>query len=59
MIKGGILSGDYYLQAALTFSAIVPMAAYPRFAPIIFGVVGAVCFFAAGLKYRLRRLRSP
>ncbi len=59
MIKGGILSGDYYLQAALTFSAIVPMAAFPRFAPIIFGVVGAACFFAAGLKYRMRRLRSP
>ena len=29
MIKGGILSGDYYLQAALTFSAIFPMAAFP------------------------------
>jgi eukaryotic-like serine/threonine-protein kinase len=59
MIKGGILSGDYYLQAALTFSAIVPMAMFPRFAPIIFGVVAAACFFAAGLKYRLRRLRTP
>ncbi len=40
MIKGGILSGDYYLQAALTFAAIFPMAAFPRFAPMIFGVVG-------------------
>ncbi len=59
MIKGGILSGDYYLQAALTFLAIFPMAAFPRFAPLIFGVVAAACFFATGLKYRLRRLRSP
>jgi hypothetical protein len=58
MIKGGILSGGYYLQAALTFLAIFPMAAFPRFAPIIFGVVAAACFFATGMKYRLRRLRS-
>jgi eukaryotic-like serine/threonine-protein kinase len=58
MIKGGILSGGYYLQAALTFLAVFPMAACPRFAPIIFGVIAAGCFFATGLKYRLRSLRS-
>jgi eukaryotic-like serine/threonine-protein kinase len=59
MIKGGILSGGYYLQAALTFLTIFPMAAFPRFAPLIFGVVASGCFFATGLKYRLRSLRSP
>jgi eukaryotic-like serine/threonine-protein kinase len=58
MIKGGILSGGYYLQAALTFLAIFPMTAYPRFAPMIFGAVASGCFFATGLKYRLRSLRS-
>ncbi len=58
MIKAGILSGGYYLQAALTFLAIFPMAWFPRFAPIIFGVVAAFCFFVTGWKYRLRRLRS-
>jgi serine/threonine-protein kinase len=58
MIKAGILSGSYYVQAALTFLAIFPMVAFPRFAPLIFGVVAAVCFFVTGLKYRLRRLRS-
>jgi len=58
MIKAGILSGGYYLQAALTFLAIFPMVAFPRFAPLIFGVVAAACFFLTGLKYRLRRLRS-
>src|SRR5262249_11203781 len=45
MIKGGILSGGYYLQAAVTFLAIFPMAAFPRFAPLIFGVVASACFF--------------
>jgi serine/threonine-protein kinase len=34
------------------------MAAYPRFAPIIFGAVASACFLVTGLKYRLRRLRS-
>ena len=58
MIKGGILSGDYYLQAAVTFLAIFPMAAFPRYAPMILGVIVAVCFFATGMKYRLRHLRS-
>jgi eukaryotic-like serine/threonine-protein kinase len=58
MIKAGILSGGYYLQAALTFLAIFPMVWFPRFAPIIFGVVAASCFFVTGWKYRLRRLRS-
>jgi eukaryotic-like serine/threonine-protein kinase len=58
MIKAGILSGDYYPQAAVTFLAIFPMVWFPRFAPLIFGLVASACFFVTGLKYRLRRLRS-
>jgi serine/threonine-protein kinase len=58
LIKGGVLSGSFYLQAALTFLAIIPMARYPRLAPLIFGAVSAVCFFSTGLKYRLRHLRA-
>jgi serine/threonine-protein kinase len=58
MIKAGILSGGYYLQAALTFLAIFPMAAYPRYASLIFGAVASACFFVTGWKYRIRRLRS-
>jgi serine/threonine-protein kinase len=54
MIKAGILSGGYYLQAAVTFLTIFPMVAFPRFAPLIFGVVAAACFFLTGLKYRRR-----
>jgi hypothetical protein len=58
LIKAGVLSGDYYVQAALTFLAIFPMAMFPGWAPLIFGAVAAACFFVTGLKYRLRRLRS-
>ncbi len=58
MIKAGILSGDYYVQAAVTFLTVFPMAFFPRFGPLIFGAVGSACFFVMGLKYRLRRMRS-
>ncbi|WP_422926926.1 serine/threonine-protein kinase [Singulisphaera sp. PoT] len=58
MIKGGILSGAYYAQALVTFLAVFPMALYPRFAPIIFGVVGAFCFLSTGIKYHLRHIRA-
>ncbi|HEY2154057.1 MAG TPA: serine/threonine-protein kinase [Isosphaeraceae bacterium] len=57
-VKAGILSGIFYLYALVTFLAIVPMALYPRLAPLIFGVVAAGCFFATGLKYHLRRRRA-
>src|SRR4029078_9232228 len=49
LIKGGMLSGGYYLQAGLTFLAIFPMVAYPRFAPLIFRAVAAGCFFRTRL----------
>ncbi|SIO62913.1 serine/threonine protein kinase [Singulisphaera sp. GP187] len=58
LVKGGILSGSYYVQAALTFLTIVPMARYPRFAPLIYGVVAGLCFFTTGLKYHLRSQRG-
>jgi serine/threonine-protein kinase len=57
MVKAGILSGFYYFQAAAVFLTILPMAYFPRFAPLIFGVVAAACFFVTGLKYRMRRQR--
>jgi hypothetical protein len=57
MVKAGILSGFYYFQAAVIL-AILPMAWFPRFTPMIFGTVAVACFFLTGLKYRLRRQRS-
>jgi eukaryotic-like serine/threonine-protein kinase len=57
MIQGGMLSGSFYLQAALMFLAIAPMAWQPRYAPLIFGSVSAACFFLTGLRAHLRRRR--
>jgi serine/threonine-protein kinase len=58
LVKGGILSGAFYVQAAAVFLAIVPMAWYPRFAPIIFASVAATCFFVTGLRAHLKRVRA-
>jgi serine/threonine-protein kinase len=58
MVKGGILSGAFYLQAAAVFLTIPFLVWFPRFAPLIFGVVAAACFFITGWKYKLRRQRS-
>jgi serine/threonine-protein kinase len=58
MIKGGILSGAFYLYAALVFLAIFPMIWLPRYAPLIFAFAAGVGFFASGLQYLVRRLRS-
>lgn len=58
LIKGGILSGAYYVQAALTLLTIVPMARFPRYAPLLFGIVAGLCFFTTGLKYHLRSRRT-
>jgi serine/threonine-protein kinase len=55
MVKAGILSGFYYVQAAAVFLAIFPMVWFPRFAPIIFGAIAAACFLVTGLKYTSRR----
>jgi serine/threonine-protein kinase len=55
MVKAGILSGFYYFQAAAVILAILPMTWFPRFAPLIFGTVAAVCFFVTGLKGKTQR----
>ncbi len=58
LIKGGILSGSFYFQAATLFLTIFPMVWFPRFGPILFGVSAASCFFATGLQAHLRKLRT-
>jgi serine/threonine-protein kinase len=58
LAKAGILSGEFYLWAALLFLTAIPMALYPRYAHFNFGVVSAACFFFPGLKYYRQRLRA-
>ena len=58
LVKGGILSGEFYLNAALVFLTLIPATLYPPIAIPAIALVSAGCFFATGLKYHLRHLRS-
>jgi serine/threonine-protein kinase len=58
VVKGGMLSGAFYTQAGCLFASAIAMAVVPEYAHLIFGVVGAGCFFLPGLKYYRLRLAS-
>ncbi len=58
LIKAGILSGTFYFYAVVLFLTALPMAAFPDYSHIIFGVVSACCFFFPGWKYHRQRKRS-
>ena len=55
LVKAGILSGSFYIQAVILFLTAIVMAILPKVALTIFGVVSASCFYFAGLKYYRRR----
>ncbi len=62
LVKAGILSGAFYIQAAALFATAGVMALWSRtgLPPLgisLFGIVSAVCFFVPGLKY-YRQQRS-
>lgn len=59
LIKAGILSGVFYIQAFCLFASSVPMLAFPKVAHIIFGLVAGGCFFFPGLKYYRQSLMQP
>lgn len=65
LVKAGILSGSFYLQAIALFATAVTMAWMKRSPDVpdvgvaLFGLVSAACFFFPGLKYYRQKLRSP
>jgi serine/threonine-protein kinase len=58
LVKAGILSGTFYLQAVALFLTAVAMAKWPSYAHVIFGTVSATCFFVPGWKYYHQRLEG-
>jgi serine/threonine-protein kinase len=58
LVKAGILTGTFYLQAAVLFATAFVMALEPLrpYGHFIFGIVSGVCFFFPGLKYHRQRL---
>lgn len=58
VIKAGILSGTFYLQAAALYATSPLMAWFPEVGHLIFGTVSAACFFFPGLKYYRQRMAA-
>jgi len=56
--KAGILSGVFYIQAAVLFATALVMCLVPDWQHVIFGLVSAACFFVPGLKYYRQRGRA-
>lgn len=52
LAKAGILSGEFYFQAAALFVCAGLMAYWPQGAHLVFGLVAAACFFIPGWRYR-------
>jgi eukaryotic-like serine/threonine-protein kinase len=51
VVKAGILSGTFYVQALALFATAAAMCLWPSIGLTIFGIVSALCFFVPGLKY--------
>ncbi len=58
LVKAGILSGSFYLQAGALFLTSIIMARWPDYGLSIFGIVSALCFFLPGLKYHRQSHRT-
>jgi serine/threonine protein kinase len=56
--KAGILSGVFYIQAAVLYITALAMCLVPEWQHVIFGLVSAACFFVPGLKYYRQRGRA-
>lgn len=53
VVKAGILSGEFYIYAAILFLTAAPMALFPKYSLTIFGLASGVAFFLPGLKFHL------
>lgn len=56
LVKAGMLSGSFYIQAILLFATSLTMAAIqqsdlPNISVSVFGIVSSLAFFVPGLKY--------
>jgi serine/threonine-protein kinase len=58
LVKAGILSGAFYIQAVALFATALVMCFVPQYGVTIFGIVSAVCFFVPGWKYHRQRINN-
>lgn len=55
LIKAGMFSGAFYIQAVALMATAVAMALFPRWDLLMLGFVVAPCLFIPGLKYSRQR----
>jgi serine/threonine-protein kinase len=55
LAKAGILSGVFYIQAAVLFATALVMCVVPAWQHVIFGLVSGACFLVPGYKYFRQR----
>jgi serine/threonine-protein kinase len=55
LVKAGILSGRFYVQAMALFVTSLAMARWPDIGHVIFGIVAGLSFFVPGWKYQRER----
>ncbi len=58
LIKAGMLTGTFYIQAGALFLSSLAMAEWPQVSHLIFGTVSALCFFIPGWKYYRQKVRQ-
>lgn len=58
LFKAGVLSGIFYVAAALMFATALLMAVFPQVGVLLFGLAVAASFFFPGLKYYRQRKRG-
>jgi serine/threonine-protein kinase len=58
VVKAGMLTGAFYVQALSQFLIVPIMAVWPDYGILLFGAVTAVGFFVPGRYYHLQRLRG-
>lgn len=58
VIKAGMLSGAFYVQAVALLLCAVAMAVVPKWGHLMFGFVSAACFFIPGFQYERRSRRA-
>ncbi len=58
VFKAGILSGIFYVPAAVLYATALVMAWIPTFSTLLFGVIAGGCFFVYGWKYHLQSRQS-
>ncbi len=58
VVKAGILSGEFYIPAAVLFATCIPMALFPDYGLTIFGVACALSFAIPGAKFHWQRMHQ-